>query len=130
QDILTITFTPKHSTVFVFASFTARLTDNSGLAQMGQVLVKGRILVNGTVVARATSSITDQGYDYNTGYYWVITGGQVAFTGVPVSVTPGSTVTIKLQWTIFRAWTDGAWQVRIDPTNSTLGDHAVLTVFD
>jgi len=30
QDILTITFTPKHSTVFVFASFTARLTDNSG----------------------------------------------------------------------------------------------------
>ncbi len=130
QDILTITFTPKHSTVFVFASFTARLTDPSGLAQMGQALVKARILVNGVEVAKATSIITDQGYDYNASTYWVVTGGEIAFAGVPVTVTPGSSTTIKLQWDIVHAWASGSWQVRIDPTNTNTGDHAVLTVFD
>ncbi len=128
QDILTITFTPKHSAVFVFASFSARLTDNSGLAQTGQAIVIGRITVNGTQVARAAAIITDFDYDDVSGWS-MVTSGEVAFAGVPVSVTPGSSVTIKLQWDIYVSWATSPWRVEINPTSAT-GDHAVLTIFD
>lgn len=123
QNLLSITFTPRHNRVFVFASFCARLTDNAGMAQFGQGLVQGRILVMGSPAAIASQPVTD--YDDING---VITSGTVAFAGIPVNVTAGSPVTITLQWNIIRLWSQNPWQFRIAP--GTSGDHAVLTILD
>ncbi len=126
SDILTLTVTPQHNKIIIFASFTARLTDNSGMAQFGQAIVMGRILVNGVPIAYASSVITDFDEDF-WGGDWVVTSGQVAFAGIPYTVVPGNTYTIKLQWNISVLWASSPWQVRIAPGVS--GDHAVLTVF-
>ncbi|MCX7607442.1 MAG: hypothetical protein N2170_09325 [Bacteroidia bacterium] len=123
QNLLSITFTPRHNRVFVFASFCARLTDNSGLAQMGQGAIQGRIQVGATTVAVANQLVTD--YDDING---VVTGGTVAFAGIPVNVTAGTPVTITLQWSVIRLWSNSPWQFRIAP--GTSGDHAVLTILD
>ncbi|MDW8134910.1 MAG: hypothetical protein RMJ66_07555 [Bacteroidia bacterium] len=123
QNLLSINFTPRHNRVFVFASFTARLTDNAGIAQFGQGLIQGRIQVGATTVAMAGQPVTD--YDDING---VVTGGTVAFAGVPVNVTPGVPTTITLQWNIVRLWSNTPWQFRIAPGTST--DHAVLTILD
>lgn len=125
-NLLSITFTPRHNRVFVFASFTARLTNNVGYAQFGQASVRGRILVGGTPAANAAQVITD--YDYDGVDYVVVTSGTVAFAGIPVTVTPGTPVTITLQWDITVLWATNPWQVRIAP--GVAGDHAVLTIFD
>ncbi|MCX7980588.1 MAG: hypothetical protein N3A68_06050 [Bacteroidia bacterium] len=125
-NLLSVTFTPRHNRVFVFASFTARLTNNAGNAQFGQALVLGRIVAGGTPMAQAAQVITD--YDYDGWGDYIVTSGGVAFSGIPVNVTPGTPVTVTLQWDIVVNWADTPWQVRIAP--GTGGDHAVLTILD
>ena len=127
SDLLTLTVIPQYDKIIIFASFSARLTDNSGMAQYGQALVHGRILVNGTPVAHASSVITDFDQDYWGGNY-VVTGGEIVFAGIPVTVIPGNTYTIKLQWDIFVLWASSPWQVRIQP--GVGGDHGVLTILE
>jgi len=126
-DLLTLNVTPVHNTIYIFASLGTRLEDNSGNAQFGQASVKARILVNSVEVARTASVITDFDYD---GGNWVITSGSVSFSGIPVSVTPGVNTTIKLQWQPSILWATSPWRLGIDPNSTTVGDHAVLTVFD
>ncbi len=124
-DLLTLNVTPVHNTIYIFASLGTRLEDNSGNAQYGQAIVKARILVNSVEVARTASVITD--YDDFKG---VVTSGSVSFSGIPVSVTPGVNTTIKLQWQPSILWATSPWRLGIDPNSTTVGDHAVLTVFD
>jgi hypothetical protein len=123
--LLTINVTPVHSTVYIFSSLGTRLEDNSGYAQFGQAIVKARILVNGVEVARNASVVTD--YD---DYRGLVTSGGVSFTGIPVSVTVGNSTTITLQWMPSVLWASSPWRLGIDPSTGTVGDHAVLTVFD
>jgi len=125
---MTITFTPQHSVVYLFASLCARLANTSGMAQMGQAMVRARILVNGVEVAKAASIITD--YDKNSSSETVITSGTVAFSGVMANVTIGQSTIIKLQWMPIKAWATTPWRLEINPTLGSVADHCVLTVFD
>jgi len=126
---MSITFTPTHTTFYVFASLCARLADNNGMAQYGQALIQARILVNGTEVAKAASVITD--YDFDD-YYGdaVVTSGTVAFSGIKVNATIGSPTTVKIQWKpVVTPW-GSPWRVEINPTEPNVADHCILTVFD
>jgi hypothetical protein len=122
---MSVTFTPAHSVVYLFSSLCARLTDNSSMAQYGQVMVKVRMLVNGVEVAKVASIITD--YDDWNG---VLTSGSVAFSGVRANVTIGAATTVKLQWYVVRLWSSTPWRVEINPGLAGVADHCVLTVFD
>jgi hypothetical protein len=122
---MSLSITPTHSVVYIFASVAARLTDNSGFAQFGQATMYIRVLVNGNPVAISKCVITD--YDDMNG---VVTGGSAAIAGVPVNVTIGVPATVTLQWYISPLWASNPWQLRCDPTLANIGDHAVLTVFD
>jgi|GEM_PF-3380016 len=124
---MTITFTPVHTTFYIFASFCARLADNNGYAQLGQALVEGRVLVNGLVVAKAAAVITDYDQDYWGGEY-LVTSGTIAFSGVRANATIGSSTTVRIQWRPVVVWADSPWRLEINPTVAS--DHCVLTVFD
>jgi hypothetical protein len=124
---MSVTFTPNSSTVHIFASVTARLTDNSGSAQLGQAALKIRVVnVNtGAAVARAGDAVTD--FDDVNG---VQAYGTAAIGGVPAAVTVGIPVTFKLQWQVIVLQANNPWQIRIDATSTTLADHAVMTIID
>ncbi|MEW6773463.1 MAG: hypothetical protein AB1304_05635 [Bacteroidota bacterium] len=122
---MSITMTPQHNKVFIFASVAARLTDNSGMAQYGLATMYIRILVNGVEQAISKCVLTD--YDDANGG---VTGGSAAISGVPVNVTIGSPITVQLQWYISPLVATNPWQLRCDPTLANIGDHAVLTIFD
>jgi hypothetical protein len=124
---MSITFTPTQSTVYIFASATARLTNSSGSAQMGQVLMYIRAVnVNtGAEVGRAGTNVTD--YDDANG---LVVGGTAAFNGVPISVTPAVSTTIKIQWRGTFFWANSPYQLRIDPGAANLGDHASFLIME
>ena len=123
---MSITFTPVNSTVYLFASATARLTNNSGAAQEGQALFYIRAVnASNTELARAGNKITD--YDDVNG---IITGGTVSFNGVPVTVTPGVSTTIRIQWRGTYLWAASPYQIRIDPTAINIGDHCSFFILD
>ncbi|HPQ08292.1 MAG TPA: hypothetical protein PK995_03620 [Bacteroidia bacterium] len=126
---MSITMTPQHNKVFIFASVAARLTDNIGNAQFGQATMYIRVLVNGVEQAISKCILTDFDEDSWGGMY-VVSGGSAAISGVPVNVTIGSPITVTLQWYIAPLWASSPWQLRCDPTIANIGDHAVLTVFD
>ncbi|GIV29652.1 MAG: hypothetical protein KatS3mg028_0718 [Bacteroidia bacterium] len=126
---MSITMTPQHNKVFIFASVAARLTNNIGNAQLGQATMYIRVLVNGVEQAISKCILTDFDED-SFGGQWVVTGGSAAISGVPVNVTIGVPITVTLQWYISPLWATAPWQLRCDPTLANIGDHAVLTVFD
>jgi hypothetical protein len=126
---MSITFTPTHTSFYIFASLCARLADNSGMAQFGQALIQSRILVNGVEVAKAASIITDFDEDSWGGMY-VLTSGSVAFSGIKVNSTIGLPTTVVMQWKPILSWASSPWRVEINPTNASVADHCVLTVFD
>jgi len=121
---MSITMTTVHNVVYVFASFTARLDQCTGVnAQYGQAIAFAQIVVDGTAVACAGAVITD--YDDIEG---VVTSGTVAFAGIPVTLAPGSH-TIKLQWQPVILWADSPWCIVINPVAGA-SDHCILTIFD
>jgi hypothetical protein len=124
---MSLTFTPTHNVFYIFASFCARLTNNSSNAQFGQAIIQGRILVNGVEVAKAASIITDFDEDYWGGMY-LVTSGTVAFAGVRANAVVGNSTTVVRQWRPVVLWADSPWRVEINPALSM--DHCVLTVFD
>lgn len=126
---MSITFTPVHSTFYVFASMCSRLANTSGMAQFGQALLQARVLANGVEVAKAATVVTDFDEDSWGGQY-LVTSGTVAFSGVQVACTPGVPITVKLQWCPVISWATSPWRLEINPTSSGVADHCVLTVFD
>ncbi|MBN4062528.1 hypothetical protein JYU20_04950, partial [Bacteroidales bacterium AH-315-I05] len=122
---MTLTFTPIHSIVYVYVSANGRLTDGSGFAQLGLAAMMVRVWNNntGAQVAQGRAIITD--YDDANG---VVTGGTAAISNIPVTVTPGVSTTLKIQWNIERLASNSPWQLRISP--GTLGDHCIFTIVD
>jgi len=84
---MTITFTPRHSTVYVSGCVNATVPSSAQ-----QWLGLG-INVAGTVVAGQFGILTD--YD---DFWGQTNGGQVCICEYPVTVTAGTSTTIKLQW--------------------------------
>ncbi|PLW94228.1 MAG: hypothetical protein C0592_03570 [Marinilabiliales bacterium] len=124
---MSTTFTPVHDRIYIFASLVARLANTSGMAQFGQAIVSARILVGGVQVANAASVVTDFDEDYWGGQY-VVTSGMVSFSGVPVNVTAGVPVVIKMQWYATVSWASSPWRIEISPGSAN--DHCTLTIFD
>jgi hypothetical protein len=121
---MSITMNTQHNTVYVFASFTARLDNGScSAAQYGQAIAFAQLVVDGVPQAIAGQIITD--YDDVNG---VTTTGTISFNGIPVTITPGSH-TIKIQWRRSWLWATGPAYILINPA-SGVGDHCVLTIFD
>jgi hypothetical protein len=126
---MSLSITPTHSVVYIFASVSARLTDNSGNVQFGQAVMLVRVLVNGNPVAISKCVITDYDDD-GWGGIAIVTSGSAAIAGIPVNVTIGVPTTVTLEWRVVPSWATNPWQLRCDPTLPDIGDHAVLTVFD
>lgn len=125
---MTINMNTVHNTFYIFASFTARLTNNSGNAQLGMAIVQARILVDGVVVARAANLLTDYDFDDILGEV-VITSGTVSFAGIPVTLPPGAH-TIALQWRPIINFAASPWRIEINPVLTTVSDHCVMTILD
>jgi hypothetical protein len=124
---MSIVFTPVHNKIYIFASLTARLATNTGMAQLGQMLVSARILVNGVQVANAANVITDFDEDSWGGQY-IVTSGSIAFAGIPVNCTAGVPITVKMQWYPTYAWVTSPWRLEINP--GVANDHCTMTLFD
>lgn len=124
---MSITFTPVHNYIYIFSSLTARLADNTGMAQFGQAIVAARILVGGVQAANAATVITDFDEDSWGGTY-IVTSGTISFSGVRVAVTPGTPIQIKLQWKPTVSWANSPWRIEINP--GVANDHCTLTIFD
>ncbi len=124
---MTIVFTPVHNKIYIFASLTARLADNGGMAQLGQAIISSRILVNGVQVANAATVITDYDQDYWGGEY-LVTSGTISFSGVPVNCTAGVAMTVTMQWKPTVSWANSPWRAEISP--GAANDHCTLTLFD
>ncbi len=125
---MSITFTPKHSTVYVLVSAVSRFTTTTAgtSAALGQAVYSMRVWNNntGAEVARTAAILAD----YNSGTNSTVTSGCVAISCIAVAVTAGVSTTLKLQWfnTVFL----GAGYLTIAPGLANTGDHCVLTIID
>ena len=92
---MTLTFTPKHSTVYVNFSasgYVNSIINNTGLTTRPTLI--NFELRNGTNTEATTITLgTD--YDDVTG---VLTSWNAGFTMFPISVTPGASTTISIRW--------------------------------
>jgi hypothetical protein len=96
---MTITFTPVHSTVFLH--FTAAgATDNSGTA--GYVECQAVNVTSGNTVLGGCVSLSDETDITSGGHGSLNDNGQDAAWNcamiLPVTVTPGTSTTLKIQW--------------------------------
>jgi hypothetical protein len=93
---MSITFTPKHNTVYL--NFSA--AGHSNIASGVQQYVDFRLVnvTSGNTVLAGTSTLcTDYDFDDILGTI-VITSWNAHFTMFPVTVTPGVSTTLKIQW--------------------------------
>ncbi len=90
---MTITFTPKHSTVYV--NFGAAGDMNAVNAGESYAQFRLQSIISGvtTTIAGTTSLTTDDDDFYGTATSW-----NAHFTMYPITVTPGVSTTIKIQW--------------------------------
>ncbi|WP_309613638.1 hypothetical protein [Flavobacterium sp.] len=91
---MTITFTPKHNTVYINFSASGDIDVSSGFPQ---AFVKFRVLKDGVLVGGTVSLGTDLDYDDVAGTT-IVSAWNAHFTMYPVTVTSGTATTIKIQW--------------------------------
>ncbi len=128
MDGMTVTFIPKHSTVFV--SFSASGEMAAPINYFPEQCFANFRLVNVTagnkVEAGVTTLVTDYDYDNTIGEA-VATSWNASLGMLPVTVTPGVSTTLKIEWL-----RDGNYartllcNANSDPNQS----HRNLTVFD
>lgn len=122
---LTLTFTPTKSTVYVF--FSAGME----LSSPGMGIGTFRILKDGVSVGATKCTLQD--YDYDFDDYWgsvtnIVVGGNAAINGMPVTVTPGVSTTIKMQWRLSGLVAgDNIWCY---PVTYPDAHHGVLTIIE
>ena len=93
---LTITFIPKHSTVFVSYSMSGYVN----VATFSMSGVYTRLNVNGVTQAGCMSAAEDYDMD-DLGDQNLTSGWNVNMVFYPVTVTPGVSTTINIQWNYF-----------------------------
>ena len=126
---MSITFTPNHSTVYVSFSSSGFFDLTSGVpaGAYGLFRLRKTAASTGTTVEAGFSCIaTDFDYDDLAGFL-VGTSFNSALTMFPVSVTPGESTTLTIQWA-----RDGTFVTDLlNPVSSVPDDaHRVLTIFD
>ncbi len=121
---LSITFTPKHATVFV--NFGAAGHADVGSLSRAGTYVDFQVLKDGVIIGGTTSIATDYDRDDIAGIYKIVSWN-AHMTMFPLSVTPGVSTTIKVQWS-----RDGNSPITIyNLAGSAAGySHRNLTIFD
>ncbi|MDB5281204.1 MAG: hypothetical protein JWO06_279 [Bacteroidota bacterium] len=92
---LSITFTPKHSTVFISYSISGYL-DVSTFSMNG---IYSRLMVAGVVKGGSMSATEDYDMD-DFGNQTLSSGWNVQMVFFPVAVTAGTSTTVTIQWSI------------------------------
>ncbi len=118
---LALTFTPSHSTVYVF--FSAGV-DVSNFTQAWGAF---RVLKGSTSVAGTNVVLEDFDEDHYGDFYQA-SAANPAINGIPVSVTVGVSTTFKVQWRISRLW--GSASMVCYPSSVPDNAHAVLTIME
>ncbi len=122
---MTITFTPKHNTVYVNFSASGDIDIASGSPQ-GYVQFK--VLKDGTSVGGTVSLGTDLDYDDLAGTT-IVSAWNAHFTMYPVTVTSGTSTTIKIQW-MRDGFGLGSKAARNRVTTNPDYSHRSLTIYD
>lgn len=120
---MTITFTPKHSVVYVNFGASGDIDISTDTWQQGYVQFK--LFRDATAIAGTVSLGTD--YDYDGGNN-IVSAWNAHFTMYPVQVTPGVSTTIKIQW--MRDGLSVGGNARCRPVASPDYSHRNLTIFD
>lgn len=118
---LTLTFTPTKSTVYIF--FSAAVDVLGATQSIGYF----RILSNGTSVAGTKSILEDFDEDYY-GNDFQASGANLAINGMPITVTPGTSTTVKVQWRMAGLW--GSTSMACYPATSPDVYHGLLTIIE
>lgn len=92
---MSITFTPKHATIFV--NFGAAGHADVGSLSRAGTYVDFQVLKDGVIIGGTTSITTDYDRDDIAGIYKIVSWN-AHMTMYPISVTPGVSTTIKVQW--------------------------------
>jgi hypothetical protein len=122
---MSITFTPVHNTVYVYVSCSGRYTNNTGLSSgLGSAFGYLRVYNVTTSSQAAIAQGMLSAYD-GTGA--TVSAGYIGIIAVPVSVTAGSSVTLRVDWFLGRV--DGTSYFGICPTAGA-GDHLSFTIID
>jgi len=99
MNSMTITFTPNHSTVYLSfsaAGYVSPLINNTA-ATTNQTAVYFRVRNGSTTLGHTISVASDYDFDDIFGEA-VLTAWNAHFTMFPVTVTPGVSTTLKIQW--------------------------------
>ena len=124
---MSITFTPNHSVVFVTFGASGNM-DLTGLAPYGAYghfrLVN--VTAGNTSVAATATLATDFDYDDATGLR-IGTAWNASINNFPVTVTPGQSTTLKIQWL-----RNGLFATDLQNWVTTLpeGSHRNMTIMD
>lgn len=129
MDQMTLTFTPKNSIVYVSFGASGDVSP-SVVTNISQGHTVGIRIVNVTasnnVEGGSNSLSTDYAWYNNTHY--IATGWNLHMNMFPVSVTPGVSTTIKLQW---RSNSTGSSHQTLNNVSSNPGaHHRNLTIID
>ncbi|WP_323789706.1 hypothetical protein [Psychroserpens sp.] len=122
---MSITFTPKHSTVYLNFSAAGHSDIGSGIQQYVDFRLVN-VTAGNAVLAGTSSLCTDFDFDDILGSI-SITSWNAHFTMFPVSVTPGVSTTLKIQWS-----RDGNFPASVYNWVTALPDsaHRSLTILD
>lgn len=123
---MTITFTPSHSIVYVTFSASGHMDTNPLPAASHATFRLINVTASNRVEAGATTLATDYDYDDMFGEISAVSWN-ANISMFPVSVTPGVTNTLKVQWL-----RDGIFPTTLRCNVNSLPDvsHRSLTIFD
>ncbi len=126
QD-MTLTFTPKHDIVYVSFSASGYMNVSGTIPENGGAAFR---LINVTASSRVEAGFATLATDYNSNgsYEAVISAWNASLNMFPVSVTPGVSTTLKIQWA--REAVALAQALRCDVASDPSGAHRSLTIFD
>lgn len=130
QD-MTLTFTPTHSTVFVSFSASGFMNVSGTMPENGGAAFRLiNVTASNSVEAGFATLATDYDSDtYNGNFYEaVISAWSVGLNMFPVTVNPGESTTLKIQWA--REAVAYAQELRCNVASDPSGAHRALTVFD
>lgn len=129
---MTLTFTPTHSTVYVSFSASGYMDVSGTIPENAGAAFRLINVTNGNRV-EAGISVLATDYDSDTDYYGnfyegVISAWNAGLNMFPVTVTPGVSTTLKVQWS--RDALAYAKTLRCDVVSDPDGAHRSMTIFD
>lgn len=125
---MTLTFIPKHSIVYVSFGASGYMDVHNPMVRGGGAVFR---LVNVTAGNRVEAGLATLATDYDMdwyGYEVIISAWNASLNMFPVSVTPGVSTTLKIQWARDAAYSPKT--LRCNVASDPSGAHRALTVFD